>query len=68
MTHKLSKVSKHNFQELTDSQLLSWYVMFLNGADYNSNECYEEWKAFKEEVENRSQEVQDKVAYLDSVL
>lgn len=57
-----------NFSNFSDSELVSWFIMFLNGADYSDPESLMEWKAANAEVEKRSGEVKQDVAYLNEVL
>ena len=54
--------------QCTDGELLDFYVIFLNGCDWNNERDQKIYKEFKEEVPRRSKEFQNKVEYLDSVL
>lgn len=54
--------------EVSDDELLSWYVMFLNGGDFEDEKNQRAYKQFKEHMLSRSQELQDKVAYLEKVI
>lgn len=57
-----------NFKEMTNSELVSWYIMFLNGADYSDPESLTEWKAAEAEVATREESVKKDVEYLKSVI
>ena len=65
---KSSTTSTFNFSNFSDGELVSWFIMFLNGADYSDPESWEEWKAANAEVEKRSDEVKKEVAYLKEVI
>ena len=39
--------------EISDAELISWYVMFCNGADLSDQQDYKEFKEFKAECTNR---------------
>lgn len=54
--------------EICDHELISWYIMFLNGADYNDPQSKVEYDMFHAECKNRGKEFNQYVDYLDSVL
>ena len=54
--------------EVSDNELISWYVGFLNGADYNDPMVELEYSVFKAECSNRGEEFNKKVDYLTSVV
>lgn len=54
--------------EICDHELISWYIMFLNGADYNDPQSKVEYDMFHAECKNRGKEFNQSVDYLDSVL
>lgn len=53
--------------EICDHELISWYIMFLNGADYNDPQSKVEYDMFHAECKNRGKEFNQSVDYLDSV-
>lgn len=54
--------------EISDDELISWYIAFLNGADYNDPTIELEYNVFKTECSNRGEEFNKKVDYLTSVI
>lgn len=57
-----------NFKEMTDQQLLRWFVMFLNGGDWGNPEDQALYEAACDEVDKRGESLQKDIAYLHSVL
>lgn len=56
------------FKDMNDSELYWFAVHFLNGADYNNDEDAERWNNFLDEVDNRSEYLQEEVKHLMDVL
>ena len=54
--------------EVSDHELISWYIMFLNGADYSDPQSQMEYDRFRAEFKNRGKEFNESIDYLDSVL
>lgn len=54
--------------KLSDDQLISWCIMFLNGADLQDPKSLEEWEDFRKEINNRSEDIQKHVEYLIDVI
>lgn len=54
--------------EVSDNELISWYIMFLNGADYNNPQSKVEYDMFHAELKNRGKEFNQSVDYLESVI
>lgn len=54
--------------KLTDEELIGWYTAFLNGADPNDEQDISDYYEFKDELLNRSVEVNYQIEYFDSVL
>ena len=54
--------------EVCDNDLINWYIMFLNGADYNDPQDKVAYDMFRAECKNRGKEFNQSVDYLDSVL
>lgn len=54
--------------EVSDQELINWYIMFLNGIDYNDPRFEMEYDMFHAECKNRGKEFNESVDYLDSVL
>lgn len=54
--------------QISDSELISWLIMFLNGADYDDPKNLELYEGFKKELANRPSEVKEEAEYLMSVL
>ena len=54
--------------EVNDLDLISWYIMFLNGADYSDPQFRMEYNMFHEECKNRGKEFNLSIDYLDSIL
>ena len=54
--------------EVSNQELISFAIAFLNGADYSNPDDVREWEEFKAEVSNRDIEFQQNIAYLESVL
>lgn len=57
-----------DFSSFSDSELVSRFIMFLNGADYTNPEDIAVYESATAEVEKRSDEVKQEVAYLNDVL
>lgn len=53
---------------VSNADLISWLVSFLNGAPYDDPTSKAEWDEFMAEVPNRSEEFQKEVDYIMSVL
>ena len=54
--------------EISDNDLISWYIVFLNESDRNDPQSKVEYDMFHEECENRSVKFNYIIGYLDSVL
>ena len=54
--------------EISDKALISWYILFLNGADYSDPQSQMEYDIFREECKNRSVKFNKSITYLDSIL
>lgn len=54
--------------EISDPELIRWYIMFLNVVDYNNPKSKVEYDIFHAECKNRGKEFNESVDYLDSVL
>ena len=54
--------------EVSDQELINWYIMFLNGIDYNDPRFEMEYNIFHAECKNRGEEFNKSVDYLDSVI
>lgn len=54
--------------EVSDQELINWYIMFLNSVDYNDPKSKVEHDIFHAECKNRGKEFNESVDYLDSVL
>ena len=50
--------------EVSDQELINWYIMFLNGIDYNDPRFEMEYNIFHAECKNRGKEFNE----LDSVI
>lgn len=57
-----------NFKEMTDQELIEWFIMFLNGGDWQNPEDQALYKEATDEVENRGEEMHERIAYLNSIL
>lgn len=70
MTNTTSSASNtvFNFSNFSDQELVSWFIMFLNGADYTDPESLIEWEAATAEAEKRSDKVKQDIAYLREAL
>lgn len=53
---------------MSNSELINWFIAFLNGADYSSEEDYQEYVKFNEEASKRNADTQSRIEYLKSVL
>lgn len=60
--------SVFNFKSMSNQEFVGFYIMFLNGADYNNPEDIALWKAAEAELPNREDSVKKDVAYLKEVL
>jgi hypothetical protein len=54
--------------EVSDEELIRWYIMFCNGADYRDPISHMEYRMFRKEQENRDKEFNEQVDYIDSVI
>lgn len=54
--------------EVSDDELIRWYIAFLNGADYNDPQSKVEYDMFHAECSNRGEEFNKTVDHLASVL
>ena len=54
--------------EVRDQELINWYIMFLNGIDYNDPRFEMEYNIFHAECKNRGKEFNESIDYLDSVI
>lgn len=54
--------------EISDHELISWYVMFCNGADLEDPQSKVEYDMFRAECKNRDEKFNQSVDYIDSVL
>lgn len=59
---------KFNFSEMTDSELVSFGVMFFNGATYGDPEDDKIYEAMTDEVAKRGEDVKKDFAYMQDVL
>lgn len=57
-----------NFKEMTNSELVSWFIMFLNGGDWQDPEDQALYEAACDEVGKRDKSLQEDIAYLQSVI
>ena len=67
-TKEVAESYENPFRDLSDSALIDWYVMFLNGADYSDPNDQMDYYMFHEECKNRSVEFNKSITYLDSIL
>lgn len=61
-------MNKYDFSRMSDIQLVSWFIMFLNGTDWNPEDGVLFECACKEVNEHRSDEVKRKVEYLKDAI
>lgn len=61
-------MTKFDFSKMTDSELVSWFIMALNGADFNNSEDCAMYDAACDESLKRSKEVQKEIVYLQQVI
>lgn len=54
--------------EISDQDLISWYIMFCNGADYSDPQSEVEYNMFHAECKNRDEKFNQYVDYIDSVV
>ena len=54
--------------EVSNQELISFAISFLNGADYNNPDDVKVWEEFKAEIPNRDEEFQKNISYLESVI
>jgi hypothetical protein len=54
--------------ECTNEELTNWYIAFRNGADMNDPDDQSCYQQFEEEIPNRSEEFQNTIKYIDSIL
>ncbi len=53
---------------MANSELVSWFIMFLNGVDWNDPEDCRDYEAACKEADKRGAEVQEEIAYLKEVI
>lgn len=56
------------FNEMTDQELIRWFIMALNGADFNDPEDCRLYDEACEESLTRSEEVQKQIDFIKHVL
>ncbi len=56
------------FNEMTDQELVSWFIMALNGADFSDPEDCKLYAEARIESITRSKEVQEQIEYLIQVI
>lgn len=56
------------FSKMTDDELVWWFIYFLNGGDWDNPEDRAKYEQACDEVDKRSEEVQNKVAYAHQVI
>ena len=54
--------------EISDKALISWYILFLNGADYSDPQAQMEYDIFRAECKNRDEKFNQSVDHLASVI
>lgn len=54
--------------ELSDNQLIDFWIQFCNGAEMDDPRDQKDYKIFQEELPKRSQKFQDDIAYINLVL
>ena len=59
---------KFNFKEMTDEQLVSFGLMFYNGADWSDPEDQKIYEDMTEEVFKRGESVQHDFAQMEQVI
>ncbi len=59
---------KYTFSRFTDDQLVSFGIMFFNGATYGNPEDDKIYEAMMDEVDKREEDVKKSFAYLKDVL
>ena len=61
-------MKQKTFKEFTNNELYWFYVHFLNGCDYNSQEGFEIYQAAEKELETRDRDVKAAINYLKDVI
>ena len=61
-------MKQKTFKEFTNNELYWFYVHFLNGCDYNSQEDFEIYQAAEKELETRDRDVKAAINYLKDVI
>lgn len=56
------------FSKMTNSELVSWFIMFLNGGNWNDPEDCKDYEEACKEAAKRGAEVQEEIAYLKEVI
>lgn len=54
--------------EVSNQELISFAISFLNSADGDNPDDVKNWEEFKAEVSNRDMKFQQDVAHLESVI
>lgn len=54
--------------EISDKALISWYILFLNGADYSDPQAQMEYDIFREECKNRDEKFNQLVDKISAVI
>ena len=54
--------------EISDKALISWYILFLNGADYSDPQAQMEYDMFREECKNREEKFNQLVDKINAVI
>ena len=54
--------------EISDKALISWYILFLNGADYSDPQSQMEYDIFRAECKNRDEKFNRSIDHLASVI
>ena len=54
--------------EISDKALISWYIMFLNGADYSDPQAQMEYDIFHAECKNRDEKFNQLVDKISAVI
>lgn len=67
-TKRKMETKVFNFKNMSNQEFVSFYVMFLNGADWNNPEDISIYEAAEAELPNRNDSVKKDVAYLKEVL
>lgn len=54
--------------EISDKALISWYILFLNGADYSDPQAQMEYDIFRAECKNRDEKFNQLVDKISAVI